>query len=75
MDAFSAGSADEFAQRIAARVRILEVFPLAGRVVPEFQLEVVRELIEPPYRIVYEVFPDRAEILAIRLVAQVISAD
>ncbi len=34
--------------------------------VPEYQLERFRELIEPPYRIMYQVFADRVEIVTIR---------
>ena len=35
-------------------VDILEHFPLAGRVVPEFNNKTIRELIEGNYRIVYK---------------------
>lgn len=41
------------------------LFPRSGRIVPEFGVELIRELIAAPYRIVYEVFPDRVEILAV----------
>jgi plasmid stabilization system protein ParE len=37
--------------------------PLAGRTVPEFLREDIRELIEGNYRIVYQVFSDRLVIL------------
>ena len=33
----------------------LENFPFLGRVVPEFKIETIREIIHRPYRIVYRV--------------------
>lgn len=36
-----------------------------GRVMPEFGNRYVRELIEGDYRIIYERFADRVEVLAI----------
>ncbi len=39
--------------------------PLAGRKVPEFQSDDIRELIEGNYRIVYQVFSDRLVILTV----------
>ncbi|MHB8709142.1 MAG: type II toxin-antitoxin system RelE/ParE family toxin [Desulfuromonadales bacterium] len=38
---------------IMARVGQLAEFPESGRIVPEFDLAAVRELIHPPFRIVY----------------------
>lgn len=62
----SATAADELAQRLDIRAGQLELFPFSGRTLPEFGLPLLRELIEGPYRIIYEVFPDRVEILTIR---------
>jgi addiction module RelE/StbE family toxin len=42
-------------ERIVTAVDILERFPLSGRIVPELAQDDVRELIRPPYRIVYRV--------------------
>ena len=39
--------------------------PLAGRKVPEFSREDIRELIEGNYRIVYQAFSDRLVILTV----------
>jgi hypothetical protein len=36
-----------------------------GRTIPEFGNELLRELIEGEYRILYEVFPDRVEVWGI----------
>jgi len=38
--------ADRFAERIITRVKQLESFPKSGRVVPEFNSPIIRELIE-----------------------------
>lgn len=35
------------------RIEILQPHPDAGRIVPEFNLEQIRELIHPPFRVVY----------------------
>ena len=40
---------------LLASVDRLEQFPLLGRTVPERQREDLRELIRPPYRIIYRV--------------------
>jgi len=37
------------------RVDVLEEYPLAGRVVPEFNTIIIRELIEGSYRIIYKI--------------------
>lgn len=36
-----------------------------GRVIPEFNNPLLRGLIEGPWRILYEVFPDRVEVWAV----------
>ena len=41
------------AEKILAAIDLLEQFPLMGRQVPESSREDLRELIKPPYRIVY----------------------
>ncbi len=41
------------------KTKVLGSFPEVGRVVPEFDNPVLRELILPPYRIVYRVDPVR----------------
>ncbi len=38
---------------IVARIERLSAHPLSGRVVPEFKVEHLREIIHPPFRIVY----------------------
>ena len=53
-------------ERMLERVRSLADYPDSGRVVPELQREDVRELIVPPYRILYRRTADAVEIAAIR---------
>jgi len=42
-------------ERILASIDLLEQFPLRGRQIPERPREDLRELIVPPYRLVYRV--------------------
>jgi plasmid stabilization system protein ParE len=49
-------------RRAASR---LEAFPLSGRVVPEFRIDALRELIVDGYRIVYTVEQGDVEILVV----------
>ena len=56
---------DASVERILMAVDILETFPLAGRKVPEHQRDDLRELIRPPYRIVYRLVDDRVDVLTV----------
>lgn len=64
----------EYAQRtidrLTRRSQQIADFPLAGRVVAEFELPQIRELIEGPYRIVYYLKPDQIDVLAVIHTAQ-----
>jgi addiction module RelE/StbE family toxin len=52
-------------ERIVTAVDVLEQFPLSGRIVPERSREDLRELVRPPYRIVYRVLEDRLDIVTV----------
>ena len=54
-----------FAQRIVALIKSIPDFPKAGRVVPEYQLDDVRERLYQDYRIVYRIKKDIVEIVTI----------
>ena len=54
-----------FAQRIISEIERIPNFPKAGRVVPEYQHENLREKIFQNYRIVYRIKPGIIEIAAI----------
>jgi toxin ParE1/3/4 len=61
----SAVYAREVASRLYDAVEVLAEFPDSGRVVPELKDPVIRELVRPPYRIVYRRHPAAVEILTI----------
>ena len=48
-------AAERFGFEIVTKAENLDRFPLLGRVVPEFKIEIIREIIHRPYRIVYRV--------------------
>ena len=50
---------------IVERVEQLSAFPDSGRMVPEFEVEWLRELELPPYRIVYRRDPDVVTIVRV----------
>jgi toxin ParE1/3/4 len=54
-----------FVDRILNAVMRLEVFPLSGRMVPEFSQENIREIIFRNYRIVYLIDDKKLYILTI----------
>ena len=54
-----------FVTHLIERAERLSQFPRAGRKVPEFDAEHLREIIEKNYRIVYRVTARRIEILTV----------
>jgi toxin ParE1/3/4 len=58
--------ADLLVQRIGQRISRLEDFPLAGRMVPEYERPDVREVIHAPYRIIYRIMFDEVHILVVQ---------
>lgn len=50
---------------IVTRIEHLSAHPLSGRVVPEFQVEHLREIIYPPFRIVYRSEKNKVRIVRI----------
>ena len=53
---------------VLRRTNPLETFPRLGRVVPEYGDELRRELIHPPYRILYDLSPAERKILIVAVV-------
>jgi len=47
------GVGERLVREIFARTEQLADFPESGRIVPEFDVKTIRELIHPPFRIVY----------------------
>jgi len=50
---------------IIAQIERLADHPLSGRIVPEFNVENLREIIHPPFRIVYRYDKSRVRIVRI----------
>lgn len=55
----------DLVKAILDHVEILDQHPLSGRVVPEFELENLREVIHPPYRVVYLVEDARLSLIRV----------
>ncbi|HEX5444448.1 MAG TPA: type II toxin-antitoxin system RelE/ParE family toxin [Pirellulales bacterium] len=52
-------------ERIFGRVWQLESHALLGVVVPEYEDDSLRELLEDPFRIVYRILEDRVDVIAV----------
>jgi len=52
-------------RRLWDRVGQLRHFPESGRAVPESSRGEIRELVEHPYRILYDIQPERIRVLAV----------
>lgn len=61
----SPASGLDFARQVVRSARRLADFPDSGRIVPEFESCLIREVIVGRYRLVYERFPDRIEVIAV----------
>ncbi|HEV7395838.1 MAG TPA: type II toxin-antitoxin system RelE/ParE family toxin [Pyrinomonadaceae bacterium] len=66
---YVAQTSPEYARRIVDKLtrRSIQIaaFPFSGRMLPEFEINDARELIEGSYRIIYLVKVDRIEVLAV----------
>ena len=60
---------------LVERVELLRDAPGQGRVVPEWHEETVREIQYPPYRVIYEVFEDRVEIVTLSHMRQLLDPE
>jgi plasmid stabilization system protein ParE len=56
---------ERLVREVVAAVERLAAFPESGRVVPEFGAPHLREIIHPPFRIVYRLDQDRVRIVRI----------
>jgi toxin ParE1/3/4 len=57
--------AKHMVDKITHRSVQIAAHPLSGRKVPEYDSEVVRELIEQPYRIIYRIKQNHIDVLAV----------
>lgn len=60
-------AAEQFGYAIIQKAETLNDFPFLGRVVPEFKIETIREVIHRPYRIVYRVSEEQKMIEILRV--------
>jgi len=56
--------------RLTRRSQQIAEFPLSGRVVPEFEVPQIRQVLEGSYRIIYYIKPDQIDVLAVIHAAQ-----
>jgi plasmid stabilization system protein ParE len=57
--------AKRLVDRLIRRSQQIGNFPFSGRIVPEFGVEQIREVIEGSYRIIYYIKPNQIEVLAV----------
>lgn len=62
-----------FIQKIISSVERLKDFPLSGRIVPEFNIDTIREIIFHNYRIVYRTKEKSLEIVLVTHGAKLIN--
>lgn len=67
-------TAAEWVEKLVARVDLLGRFPQSGRIVPELGKPDLREVVVPPFRIIYRIEPKRVYVLAIWHGRQVLTA-
>lgn len=65
--------APAFVKKIIYSVERLADFPLSGRIVPEFNIMEIREIIFHNYRIVYRIKGDTVEIVIVTHGAKIIN--
>ncbi|MBP6431688.1 MAG: type II toxin-antitoxin system RelE/ParE family toxin [Ferruginibacter sp.] len=64
--------ADRYVDKLILRVEQLILNPKSGRVVPEFNIENIRELIEGNYRIIYKLDFDSVSIVRVHHAARLL---
>jgi plasmid stabilization system protein ParE len=57
--------ASEIGHRMVRATRRLAEFPRSGRVVPEFRMQSIKEVVVHNYRIIYEYGDQRVDVLAV----------
>lgn len=66
---YIAKNSEEYAKivvdKLTRRSQQISTFPLSGRIVPEFDVEQIREVIEESYRIIYYIKSDQIDVLAV----------
>lgn len=66
---YFAQTSPEYAQRLVSRLvdrsERIAAFPRAGRMVPEYEIDEVRQVVEGSHRIIYLIKEDQIEVLAL----------
>lgn len=57
--------AQRMIDRLTQRSEQIATFPESGRIVPEYEAPDIREVIESPYRIIYQIKVDQIDVLAV----------
>ena len=57
--------AKRMVDRLTKRSEQIGNSPYSGRMVPEFEEKLIREVIEGPYRIIYYIKPEQIDVLAV----------
>ena len=57
--------AKRMVDRLTERSEQIADFPGSGRIVPEYEADDIREMIEKPYRIIYQIKPEQIDVLAV----------
>ncbi len=61
----SRDQAQQLIENLLTRARHIGTFPHSGRIVPEYQEEIIREIVVAPYRIIYRVRQSHVEVLSV----------
>jgi toxin ParE1/3/4 len=64
--------AQRIVDRLTRRSEQIATFPQSGRVVPEYGAPDIREVIERPYRIIYRIWEEQIDVLAVVHSAQML---
>jgi addiction module RelE/StbE family toxin len=64
--------AQRMMDRLTKRSEQIATFPESGRMVPEYEVPDIREVIERPYRIIYRIKADQIDVLAVVHSAQLL---
>ncbi|HYN22609.1 MAG TPA: type II toxin-antitoxin system RelE/ParE family toxin [Thermoanaerobaculia bacterium] len=57
--------AEKMVDRLTRRSQQIADFPFSGRMVPEYREKNLREVFEGPYRLIYRIKADQADILTV----------
>jgi len=64
--------AQRMIDRLTRRSEQIATFPLSGRMVTEYEIQEIREVIEKPYRLIYRIKSDQVDVLAVVHSAQLL---